>query len=76
MLVAMYESHNEVLLFEVQNGEAVGTEEYFNPEGSEGKLRDFEDYDFSLVEFPVMITPRLKTESNLVHKQKGAVTRE
>ena len=68
MLVAMYENHSEVLLFEVVDGEPVGTEDYFNPpEESSMGFRDFNDYDYSLVELPIMITPRLKTEPNRVH---------
>ena len=63
MLVAMYETTDEVLIFQLADGDPVGTEEYFKPTGD----RDPDNYDKKLVELPLAISPRLKTEPNRVH---------
>ncbi len=61
MLVKMFEGVHEILLFRTNDaGEGIGEKPFF-------KDRDRDDYNVSLVEFPIVIQAALKSEAEREH---------
>ena len=57
MLVSVFEGDGEVLIFANNDGQAIGSEEYF-----EQADRSRDDYDVKIMELPLAISTRCQVE--------------